>query len=98
MLKLEQIVLDMNNQRADGISWSKIGSEYGVNKAMARLIAGGYKPGHKIAKLLNIQVYEPAPVCAKCGAVHTTKRCTANDKPSGRQWVRVLGHAGWGER
>jgi hypothetical protein len=99
MVELDRIVVDMQNQRADGVSWSRIGLDYGINKAMARLIAGGYKPGHKVAKILNVQCYELAPTCHKCGKVHVTKRCTDKTKPRRpSKWVRVLGHAGWEER
>jgi hypothetical protein len=34
-----------------------------------------YEPPFKVCNKLGIQKYMPAPVCLKCGEVHTTKRC-----------------------
>ena len=70
-----------------GLSWRKIAAL----DAFAKI---GIPPGtlHKIARegtgaipvkfreAFNLPRTKPAPVC-KCGEVHTTKRCTKNDKP-----------------
>jgi hypothetical protein len=46
--------------RSSGFSWEAIGKEYGVNRAMARLLGNGYRPGKKIRKRLNLPM--PASV------------------------------------
>ena len=74
-------------------SWQVTGQYFHLNKATARLIAKGYRPGVKVSRLLGVQVYLPAPACAKCGRVHTTARCTEGKQPR-RRWVRCAGHAG----
>jgi len=72
-----------------GLSWRKIAAlrafaEIGIPAGTLCSIAKGeqipnkYRPGFNLAPLL------PAPVC-KCGEVHTTKRCTKNDKPRRRR-------------
>lgn len=60
---------------------------------LCAIFNGGEVP-HRWRDLFKLPHLEPAPVCAKCGVVHTTKRCTANEPVKPRQWVRVLGHAG----
>lgn len=35
-----------------------------------------YQPPPKVAAALGIQIYQPAPVCPRCGIVHVAKRCT----------------------
>ena len=80
------------------ISWRKIAEmdEYaGVSHTALSRIAKGIEPGNDVRKKLHLPEMLPAPVCLQCGEVHTTKRCTANDKPGKwPHWVRVLGHAG----
>lgn len=43
-------------------------------------IAKGAEVPGKYRARFGLAILKPAPVC-KCGEVHTTKRCTANDKP-----------------
>lgn len=42
-----------------------------------------------IRRALGLPCFAPAPVCPKCGVVHTTKRCTANRKPRPRAYRYV---------
>jgi hypothetical protein len=86
----------------EGKSWRYIAKNIdpykGISHATLRRIAMGIAPKEPhICEQLHIVIMMPAPVCGKCGVVHTTKRCTANDKPAARRWVRVMGHAGWEE-
>ncbi len=41
-------------EKHPGTSWRKIGAEYGISGAMARLIATGYDPGKKIRQKLDL--------------------------------------------
>lgn len=78
-------------------TWEDVGNELGITGGMAYRIANDeYEPHDAhIRERLGLPVLALTPVCAKCGQVHTTKRCTANDKPAqGKKWVRVPGHAG----
>lgn len=46
-----------------------------------------YRPPAKIAAALGIQVYEPAPVCLKCGKLHPlVKSCKAAPRRRTRAW------------
>ena len=84
MRTLEQIRTDLQEIHAKTKSWEQAGKRYGINKAMARLIAGGYKPGAKIRKVLELPEMLPAPACPRCGVVHVTSRCPATRKPATR--------------
>ncbi len=67
-------------------SWERTAQNFGIHKAVAYHIAErGYEPKdpHLRAKL-NLPALAPAPVCIKCGEVHTAKRCTKNRKPPTR--------------
>lgn len=93
-MKLDVIRTRMEKDRLEGKSLEVIGKPYGVSKAIVRLILRGWKPGPKIAKILGVTVYAPAPVCEKCGVVHVTSRCVVG-KTKRVKWVRVMGHKGW---
>ena len=54
MNELEQLSTRILEHHASTQSWDKTGIEFGLNKAMARLIATGYKPGKKIRKVLGL--------------------------------------------
>jgi len=69
----------------DGLSWRKIArldifSEMGIPAGTLCSIAAGEPIPHKWRAAFGMPELAPAPVC-KCGDVHTTKRCTKNDKP-----------------
>lgn len=61
-------------------TWRSVAAEFGISPAMAwRIVMQGYEPHEAhIRFLLKLPALLPAPVCLKCGAVHVTKRCTAN--------------------
>ena len=81
-----------------GMAWrdiAKMDAYKGIPAGTLCAIAKGREPKNPhYREILRLPVLAPAPVCAKCGAVHVTKRCTANGKPAGARWVRVPGHAG----
>lgn len=58
--------------------FAKIGIPAGTLHAVAR--HGLDALPAKYREAFGLPLTKPAPVC-KCGEVHTTKRCTANDKP-----------------
>lgn len=62
-------------------SWRLTAEPYGIFPSMARMIANGYNPGCHIRAKLGLPTMAPAPVCPKCGEVHTTRRCTKGRKP-----------------
>jgi hypothetical protein len=52
-----------------------------------RIALQGYEPKDlKIRSRLGLTSMAPAPVCAKCGKVHVSKRCTA--RPA--LWMRKV--------
>lgn len=64
-------------------SWGKTGREFSIDKAMAWRIAKepGYEPHDPhIRMILDLPIFKPAPVCATCGEVHITKRCTTRPR------------------
>lgn len=71
----------------------------GRKPASAKLfVALGLPPPARVVEIG--EGYDVAPVCPKCGVVHTTKRCTANVKRKPRrvayrwQGRRMYQHAG----
>ena len=54
MITLDKICHDMQIMHCNVKSWKKVGDVYGINKAMARLVAGGYKPGKKTRAKLGL--------------------------------------------
>lgn len=74
-----------------GLSWQKFGREIGVSGAMLNAVARGKKkPSAKVLRAFGFPVprvvavpdgYGVGECCAKCGEVHTTKRCTTATKP-----------------
>lgn len=64
-------------------SWQAVGERYGVNRGIAWRIVNEekYEPkGAHIRARLGLPALVPAPVCRKCGEVHTTQRCTKNGR------------------
>src|SRR3990167_9978334 len=55
--------------------------EYGVNRYYLWHIINtdNYDPPDRIKEKLGIQIFKPAPICLKCGNVHVTKKCMANN-------------------
>jgi len=65
-------------------NWRAVAAQYGVSSGMAyRIAVNDYEPREAhIRHKLGLPALAPAPVCAKCGEVHVTKRCTSSgDKP-----------------
>jgi hypothetical protein len=56
MRTLGQVCQEMIELHGRTQSWRKTGARFGLNPAMARLIAGGYDPGRKIRGLLDLAV------------------------------------------
>lgn len=54
MRDLEQLCTEIRNKHAETHSWQKTADAFGINKAMARLLAQGYKPGKKIRDRLGL--------------------------------------------
>ena len=61
MITLEQLCLEIQNKYLGGYTWQNIAEDYGINRAMARLIALGYQPKNKIRTILGLP-----PVCPVC--------------------------------
>ena len=69
-------------------TWRAVGEVYRISGGMAfRIALQGYEPKDlKIRSRLGLTSMAPAPVCAKCGKVHVSKRCTA--RPA--LWMRKV--------
>ena len=84
---------ELISQYACNGTWRKVAKVYGNKVPAGTLcaIAKGRepkKPAHRAA--LGLPALAPAPVCQKCGVVHTAKRCTANsDKPRPRRAINL---------
>ena len=92
-LKYDALYTNIKNVYSATKSWQKTGERFGVNKAMARLLANGYKPGKKISKVLGLQEYAPAPVCPLCGNVHIKSTCPdAPKRPHVYRYQEIHGH------
>jgi hypothetical protein len=93
-LDMAQICTELLNRHSD-MSWREIASkpEYrGIPAGTLWSIAKGREPKSlRYRTILHLPALIPTPACPKCGAVHTTKRCTAN-KPAPRpSWRAELG-------
>ena len=62
-------------------TWRATAKFFGISGGMAwRIGVTGYEPKEtKIRTKLQLPSLVPAPVCLKCGQVHVTKKCTANN-------------------
>lgn len=67
MRSLEQLSCEIREIHAGNQSWQKTADNYGINKAMARLLALGYQPGKKMRRKLNLP--DIAQVVAIAGEV-----------------------------
>jgi hypothetical protein len=81
-------------------SWSRVASEFQINKGMAyRIVVQEYEPKDvKIRSRLGLSelVYGRAPVCPKCGVVHVSRRCTARPAMWMRRvWDTPVGELKW---
>jgi hypothetical protein len=79
LVQLKNEIRDFHKSK----SYTFLADFYGVNKYYLWHIANDEEPKIPvhIAIKLGLVVFQPAPVCPRCGIVHVTKRCTANDKP-----------------
>ncbi len=98
-MNIDELRLKINALYKKLHTWQLVGDELKINKGLAyRIAKTDYEPHEPhLRELLDLPILMPAPVCPRCGVVHVTKRCTANDKPVTQRWVRVLGHAGYAE-
>ena len=54
-MTLDNLYLEIRNKRFEGKkTWQSIAEDYGINRAMVRLIALGYQPGKKIRNVLGL--------------------------------------------
>lgn len=78
--------------RQSAHSWDWVGDKVGFNAGYLYRVAMGQKRASNrlLIKLKLIPRQALAPACPKCGVVHTTKRCTANNrKPRPRAYHYV---------
>ena len=81
------MVTDENLQKTLNWDYAVFGSyglvalHYDISKALTyRIIKEGYIPKREdIRAKLGMTSYYPAEACARCGAVHTTKRCVKSN-------------------
>lgn len=78
-------------------SWDWVGQKLKFNSGYIYRVAMGNKRASNrlLIKLGLAPRQELAPVCIKCGIVHTTKRCTANRKKSARRAYRYTEYPVW---
>ena len=77
MNELGQLSIAITKSHQELKSWRKVAAPYGINAAMARMVANGYQPGKKIRKLLDLR--ETSTVMVMFG-----------DVPPGTQVVSAL--------
>ena len=89
-----QALLARRGEREGRKSWRRVADEIGMpgsNSYLSRVALGKAKPSARLYHALGLEqpvrvVELPAGhgvglACVKCGAVHTTKACTAKRKP-----------------
>ena len=71
-------------------TWRAIAEVFGISGGMAwRVGMTGYEPkDNKIREKLHLPLLIDTPACLKCGQVHVTKKCMANNG-NGRRPRRV---------
>ncbi len=82
-MDFDNLYILLNNRRSKGETYDSIAADYtGVTRAhIWKIINKRSEPTEPhLRQAFGLPAMKPAPVC-KCGEVHTTKRCTANDKP-----------------
>ena len=74
--------LNRFHQKVQRGGWRIVGAKFGISGGMAyRIAMQEYEPKSLHIRLaLGLPALAPAPVCVKCGQVHTTKRCTNQPK------------------
>ncbi len=95
--KEEDVTSILWGKKLRGMTLREISAEYpGTNYGdISRALKGEFPKAIDRRMSMGLITMLPAPVCVKCGVVHTTKGCTANRKPSRKpRWVRMPGHAG----
>ena len=72
-------------------TWRDIAEVFGISCGMAwRIGMAGYEPkDNKIREKLHLPLLIDTPACLKCGQVHVTKRCMANNGNNGHRPRRV---------
>lgn len=78
MTTLDVLRLEIQQGRSAGKTWQTIGDEYGINRAMARLLGLGYEPGKKVRAELGLP---PSSVVVVIGG---------GIVPNGAQTIRAL--------
>jgi hypothetical protein len=54
-MTLDSLCTEIKNKRSAGkMTWQAIADDYGINRAMARLLARGYQPGKKMRGVLGL--------------------------------------------
>jgi len=80
-MNIKQVSRKLREDYSDLESWSWVARVNGITKGMAwRIARKGYEPKNwNIRERLGLPLLAPAPVCLKCGQVHVTKKCMANN-------------------
>jgi hypothetical protein len=69
MTDLYTLKQDISQDHLQTKSWKKTGDKFGLNKATARLIANGKRPGKRIKEILHIERKPQVKhICENCGA------------------------------
>jgi uncharacterized protein (DUF433 family) len=79
----DQVLQDILHKKSQGMTLRAIAAQYKhiTYGDIHRLLRGQFPKSPAKRKALGLPAYAPAPVCVKCGSVHTTKYCTAARKP-----------------
>lgn len=84
MQTLEELSIQMREHHARLQSWRKTGAIFGLNPAMARLIALGYEPGRRVREQLGLP--PAASVVPVAGAVPDGTQVAAATRCSCGRW------------
>ena len=70
---LDTLKADLRARRATGKTWREIAREFdGIPAGTLCAIAKGYEPKKpSMRRALGLPAMQPAPVCPRCGVVHT---------------------------
>lgn len=73
-----------------GVSWRKIGLEYGITGGMAYRIAHGYEPREAhIRHTLHLPALVEVAPCPKCGEIHLRRTCPTTAKKRARRAINL---------
>jgi ribosomal protein L32 len=78
---LGQLCIKLLESHSSTKSWRDTAEPYGIFPAMARMIANGHEPGHKIREKLNLPALTLVEVCPNCGKAPIAKHHCCNGKP-----------------